>query len=183
MEVRLVVYNEATEMSCKQSCFFRLKTKALADVIIYHLTPPPYSCNLRLDYSCKEVLSIKDHVVYKISDAEWLVMKVIWQESPLTASSVIERLQPQTDWSPKTIQTLISRLVKKRALGANKDAGLNEYYPLVSKEECMHEETKSFLQKVYDGSLHGLIANFVNSESLSPQEIQELKRLLNEKMK
>lgn len=110
-------------------------------------------------------------------------MKVIWQESPLKASSVVEGLKREVDWSPKTIQTLISRLVKKGALGVNKDANLYEYYPLVSQEECMQEETKTFLQKVYNGSLHGLIANFVKTESLSTKEIEELKRLLNEKMK
>ena len=101
----------------------------------------------------------------------------------MTASSVIERLKLETDWNPKTIQTLISRLVKKGALGVIKGAGLNEYYPLVSKEECMREETKTFLQKVYDGSLHSLVANFVNNESLSPKEIKKLKSLLDEKLK
>ena len=123
------------------------------------------------------------NINFKISDAEWLVMKVIWQESPLTASSVIEHLKNETDWSPKTVQTLIGRLVKKGALGVKKDTNLNEYYPLVSKEECMREETKTFLQKVYGGSLKVLIANFVNNEALSPKEIEELKSLLNEKMK
>lgn len=123
------------------------------------------------------------NINFKISDAEWLVMKVIWQESPLTASSVIEHLKNETDWSPKTVQTLIGRLVKKGALGVKKDTNLNEYYPLVSKEECMREETKTFLQKVYGGSLKVLIANFVNNEVLSPKEIEELKSLLNEKMK
>lgn len=119
----------------------------------------------------------------KISDAEWLIMKVIWRESPLTASSVIKHLKQETDWSPKTVQTLIGRLVKKGALGIKKDTTLNEYYPLVSKEDCMREETKTFLQKVYDGSLKVLIANFVNNEALSSKEIEELKSILNEKMK
>lgn len=119
----------------------------------------------------------------RISDAEWLVMNVLWQESPLTASLVIEQLRPKTDWSPKTIQTLITRLVKKGALGVNKDASLNQYYPLVLQEECMREETKSFLKKVYGGSLHLLLANFVKDENLSPKEIQELRNLLDEKMK
>ena len=122
-------------------------------------------------------------VVCKISDAEGQVMKVLWQESPLTATSVIECLKPETNWSPKTIQTMIGRLVKKVALGVNKDSTLNQYYPLVSQEECMREETKSFLHKVYGGSLHLLLANFVNSENLSPKEIQELRSLLDEKMK
>jgi len=119
----------------------------------------------------------------RISDAEWLVMKVLWQESPLTASLITEHLQPETDWSPKTIQTLIARLVKKGALAVKKDAGLNQYYPLLSKEQCMVDETKTFLQKVYNGSLHGLIANFVKNERFTAKEIEELKRLLDEKLK
>ena len=117
----------------------------------------------------------------KISDAEWLVMRVLWQESPLTASLVIEQLRSNTRWSPKTIQTLITRLVKKRALGVNKVLRLNHYYPLISEEECMREETNSFLQKVYGGSLQLLLANFVKNESLSEKDIQELKNLLDKK--
>ena len=124
-----------------------------------------------------------NNVAYKISDAEWLVIKVLWQESPLTASSVIEHLKLETNWSPKTIQTLIGRLVKKGSLGVNKDASLYQYYPLVSQEECMSKETKSFLQKVYGGSLHLLLANFVKNEHLSPKEITELKSLLDKRMK
>lgn len=119
----------------------------------------------------------------RISDAEWLIMKVLWQESPLTASLVIEGLKPNTNWSPKTIQTLIARLVKKGALGVNKESSLNQYYPLVLQEECMREETNSLLQKVYGGSLHLLLANFVKNENLSQKEIQELRNLLDEKMK
>ncbi|AET66209.1 putative transcriptional regulator [Desulfosporosinus orientis DSM 765] len=120
---------------------------------------------------------------FRISDAEWQVMKVLWEKSPLTASIIVEYLKLETSWSPKTIQTLIARLVKKGALGVNKGVSLNQYYPLVSQEECMREETDSFLKKVYGGSLHLLIANFVKNENLSSKEIQELKNLLDEKMK
>lgn len=122
-------------------------------------------------------------VACKISDAEWLVMKVLWEESPLTTTKIIDRLKTETNWSPKTIHTLIGRLVKKEALGVNKDAPLYQYYPLVSQEDCMREETKSFLHKVYGGSFHLLLANFVNNENLSPQEIEKLRSLLDEKMK
>lgn len=122
-------------------------------------------------------------VACKISDAEWQIMKVLWEESPLTATQVIEYLKPETHWSPKTIHTLIGRLVKKEALGVNKDSNLFQYYPLVSKNACMREETKSFLHKVYDGSLHLLLANFVKNESLSSKDIEELKNLLEERIK
>lgn len=122
------------------------------------------------------------NIANKISDAEWLIMKVVWQSSPLSASAIVELLKPETDWSPKTIQTMISRLVKKGALGVEKDMNLNHYYPLLTQEECMHGETRSFLQKVYDGSIHSLIANFVANETLSAQEIQDLRDLLDEKI-
>lgn len=122
-------------------------------------------------------------ITWKISDAEWLVMKVLWQESPITASAVIEYLKPETEWNPKTIQTLIGRLVKKGVLGVNKNAGLNRYFPLVSQEACMREETKSFLDKVYGGSFHLLMANFVKNENLSSKEIEALRNLLDEKTK
>lgn len=122
-------------------------------------------------------------VTWRISDAEWLVMKVLWQESPLTAGAVIEYLKPETNWNPKTVQTLISRLVKKGVLGVKKDSGLNRYFPLVSQEACMREETKSFLDKVYGGSFHLLLANFVKNESLTPREIEALRNLLDEKTK
>lgn len=117
----------------------------------------------------------------RISDAEWLIMKTLWHESPLTASLVVGYLKPDTDWSPKTIQTLIARLVKKGALGVNKEASLNRYYPLLSQEECMRTETNSFLHKVYGGSLHLLLANFVKDDNLSPKDIQELRNLLDNK--
>lgn len=120
---------------------------------------------------------------YKISDAEWQVMKVLWREFPLAASSIIEQLKPESEWSPKTIQTLIGRLVKKGILGVNKESSTYRYYPLVSQEECMREETKSFLKKVYDGSFHMLLANFVKDENLSPEEIHKLKKLLDETIK
>jgi Predicted transcriptional regulator len=123
------------------------------------------------------------NVACKISNAEWQVMKVFWEESPLTAPSVIKHLKPETNWSPKTIQTLIGRLVTKGALGLNKDAAMYQYYPLISQEECMREETKSFLQKVYGGSFHLMLANFVKNENLSAKEIEELRNMLDKRMK
>ncbi|MCT4563916.1 MAG: BlaI/MecI/CopY family transcriptional regulator [Maledivibacter sp.] len=115
----------------------------------------------------------------RISDSEWQVMKVLWKKSPLTAAEIIDKLQPETKWNRKTIHTLISRLVKKQVLGIQKQNPYI-YYPLIEEKLCMKEETKSFLEKVYDGSLQLLMANFLRNEKLSKQEIQSLKKLLDE---
>lgn len=117
----------------------------------------------------------------KISDAEWIVMKVLWEEAPLTAAKIVESVSSTKDWSPKTIHSLISRLVKKGFLGVNKEMPLYEYYPLVDKRDSILDETRSFIQKVYDGSIHLMLANFIKEEKMSEEEIEELERLLNKK--
>ena len=115
----------------------------------------------------------------RISDAEWQVMKVLWQKSPLTAAEIIEKIIPETKWSRKTVHTLIRRLVQKKVLGVKK-YNPYMYFPLLEEKLCMKEETKTFLEKVYNGSLQLLMANFLKNEKLSKQEIKVLKELLDE---
>lgn len=117
----------------------------------------------------------------KISDSEWEVMEVLWKKSPLTSSEIIEILKQYISWNPKTIHTLISRLVKKDAIEVKKDAPFYLYYPKVSQEECRKIETRSFIKKVYNGSIHLLISNFIKNEKLSDEEIKELKQILDKK--
>ncbi|AEE95873.1 BlaI/MecI/CopY family transcriptional regulator [Mahella australiensis] len=116
-----------------------------------------------------------------ISDAEWRIMKVLWRKSPLTSTEIIDSLRGDTEWSPKTIHTLIGRLVKKKAIGVKRESPLNKYFPLVTQKECRMVETKSFVQKVYDGSLQLLVKSFIKDENLSAEEIAELRRILDEK--
>lgn len=117
----------------------------------------------------------------QISDAEWVVMKVLWNESPLGSSDVINELKETTDWKPKTIKTLLSRLVIKNALSYEVGSRGYLYYPLVPENECAKEEAKSFLGRVYNGSLNLLVKNFIENKELSTEEIDELKKLLEDK--
>ena len=117
----------------------------------------------------------------QISDAEWQVMKVLWNESPLGSSDVVNELKGTTDWKPKTIKTLLSRLVIKNALAYEVGSRGYLYYPLVPESECAKEETRSFLGRVYNGSLNLLVKNFIENKELSAEEIEELKKLLEDK--
>jgi len=117
----------------------------------------------------------------QISDAEWVVMKVLWNKSPLGSSDVINELKETTDWKPKTIKTLLSRLVIKNALSYEVGSRGYLYYPLVPENECAKEEAKSFLDRVYNGSLNLLVKNFIENKELSAEEIEELKKLLEDK--
>jgi BlaI family penicillinase repressor len=117
----------------------------------------------------------------RISEAEWEVMKVLWVKSPSTASQIIESLADTTDWKPKTVKTLISRLVKKDAIGFKQDNRIYYYYPLVDENECLRAEGHSFLNRVYGGALKPMLINFLREEKLSIEEIEELKHILDER--
>lgn len=117
-------------------------------------------------------------VVENISDAEWQVARVLWEHSPLTAAEIIERLKDSTEWNPKTIHTLIGRLSKKRIIMAIKDVTPYTYIPLVTESECEIEKTRSFVDRIYNGSFSLMVSHFIKNEKLSPEEIQELKSIL-----
>ncbi len=119
----------------------------------------------------------------KISNAEWLVMKVLWNESPQTTTPIIEALSQETHWKSKTIHTLIARLVKKGALGVDKNSGRHTFYPLITRDVCIQEETGFFVQKIYEGSIYHFVANFIHDEKISVKEMEDLKRLLDDKLK
>ena len=117
----------------------------------------------------------------KISESEWLVMKVIWDENPTTSNRVVEVLSEITPWNPKTIKTLLSRLVKKGAVGHENEGRSYLYYPLIEEEVLVKAESQSFLKRVFRGALKPMIATMVESEDLSEEDIEELKSLLNNK--
>jgi len=110
----------------------------------------------------------------RISEAEWQVMRVLWAKAPRTANEVVDALAPTTTWKPKTIKTLINRLLKKKALGFNKKGRAYDYYPLVDEVECIKAENHSFLRRVYGGALMPMLANLLEDAELTPDEIEEL---------
>jgi BlaI family penicillinase repressor len=118
-----------------------------------------------------------------ISEAEWEVMKICWSKSSITAQEVVDALAVKHEWHPKTVKTLLNRLVKKSALGYKKAGRAYLYTPLVAEKDCVTAESKSFLDRVFGGSLQPMLAHFVESRKLSPKEIAELKSLLKQQEK
>jgi BlaI family penicillinase repressor len=120
---------------------------------------------------------IKMNNANKITDAEWKVMEIVWENGQLKASKIIEELSSKTSWNDKTIRTLIRRLVEKNILGVKK-VRVNEFYALASKEECVKEVTQTFIKKIYKGSVGLLISNFVKEDKLTNEDINMLKQIL-----
>ncbi|GGN60202.1 MULTISPECIES: penicillinase repressor BlaI [Oceanobacillus] len=118
-----------------------------------------------------------------ISEAEWEVMNVLWEKAPQTANEVISSLQEKTDWKPKTVRTLLDRLAQKEVVGINKNQKIYTFYPKYSQEECQRAEAKSFIKRIYGGTVKSMLVQFMEEESLSEEDIKELRTILNKNQK
>jgi BlaI family transcriptional regulator, penicillinase repressor len=119
----------------------------------------------------------------KISDAEWVVMRALWSGGAMTTNQVVDALDASTHWKPKTIHTLLSRLVRKGALTFERKGREYLFTPRVSAAECERDAAQSFLGRFFDGELAPFLARCVEHEKLKPSEIEELKRILEGKTK
>ncbi len=116
-----------------------------------------------------------------ITDAEWEVMTVLWDAAPRTASDVIGALQAQTDWHPRTVKTLLARLVRKGVLRYREDGNRYVYSPAIPRHRYVREESESFVERVFGGRRAPALMHFARSTRLTAEEIEELRRLLDEK--
>lgn len=111
----------------------------------------------------------------KISDSELEIMSVLWEAGkPLPIADIRKAVQARKGWEPTTIKTLVQRLYQKGIIGQEKRENFY-YYPLVGEREYNDWATGNLIRKVYRGSAKELVAALVHSESLSAEDIEELR--------
>ncbi len=116
-----------------------------------------------------------------ISDAEWQVMNVVWDGQPLTAQEVIGKLECQADWAPATVKTMLHRLVKKNVLAYEAQGNRYVYRARARRPDCVKQASRSFLERVFGGKSAPLLAHFLRSSKLAPDDIAQLRQILDEK--
>lgn len=116
----------------------------------------------------------------KITEAEWTVMRVFWQLGEAALGDVVRALEDQLDWKPRTVQSLMRRLVEKGALIAESQGRDFRYRPAFTQDECQLDEGRSFLQRVFEGRLTPFVAAMVEKQEVSKDELRELRALLDE---
>ena len=117
----------------------------------------------------------------KISNSEWQIMRIIWINYEISSTNIIQQLKDKSEWKPATVKTLINRLLNKNAIGFNKLGNEYLYFPLVSEDECIKSESDSFINRVFNGSIKSMLLTFAQSEEMSEIDINELKKILNQK--
>jgi BlaI family transcriptional regulator, penicillinase repressor len=113
-----------------------------------------------------------------ISDAESVVMEVLWRQSPLAAEEIVAALASERDWQESTVKTLINRLLKKRALTAEVDGRRYLYSPNLTREVWLRSQSTSLLDRLFDGRVAPLVAHFSEHRKLTRDDIAELKRIV-----
>lgn len=116
----------------------------------------------------------------QISEAEFEVMKIVWKYAPISTNEITEKLVKTSSWSPKTIQTLIKRLVTKGVLTYEKQSRVFVYTPTVKENEYINQESNSFLNRYYDGDITAMVSAYVENDRLSEAELDTLRALLSQ---
>ena len=116
----------------------------------------------------------------QISEAESVVMDVLWARSPLGADEVVQALAGRQDWQDATIKTLLNRLLNKGAIRAEKDGRRYLYSPMVKREDWVLAESRGLLERLFDGRVAPLVAHFSAHRKLSKKDVAELRKLLEE---
>jgi predicted transcriptional regulator len=116
----------------------------------------------------------------QISEAESLVMDVLWRRHPLSAEEVVAALADSQQWQEATIKTLLNRLLNKGALRADKDGRRYLYAPVLKREDWVMGESRSLLDRLFGGRVAPLVAHFSEQRKLSRKDIADLRKLLDE---
>jgi predicted transcriptional regulator len=117
-------------------------------------------------------------VAERISEAEHAVMEVLWEESPLTAQEVAERIPPDREWSANTVKTLLGRLLAKNAIAHEEDGRRYRYRPLIARDGYVVGESRRLMDRLFGGRLAPLVAHLAERDELSPEDIAEIEALL-----
>jgi len=113
-----------------------------------------------------------------ISEAESVVMGVLWQRSPIATEDVMAALEPNGKWQETTVKTLLNRLLKKGAVSARKDGRRYLYSPVLKRKDWISQESAGFLNRLFDGRIAPLVAHFSQQRKLSKKDLADLKLLI-----
>ena len=120
-----------------------------------------------------------------ISGAEWCIMQVLWEcGNSMTSAEIVEKINDESKRSPRTIKTLLQRLVSKGFVDFTidtDDSRIYHYTPKIGEDECIARENQDFLSLYYKGNVGGMLARFIGDSDLTSEQIKELSTLLDAK--
>ena len=119
--------------------------------------------------------------IKRLPDGEFTILKVIWHlPNPTTSAQIMEKLGEDNHWKPQTLLTVLARLTEKGFLESVRKGRERQYTAIISEDEYLEVETSDFLKRYSGHSMGGLVKTLFSSNSLSDNELDELRSLLDQ---
>lgn len=118
--------------------------------------------------------------MYRLTEAEWSVLEVLWKRKQFSLGEVVEALRPVMAWSRNTVYTYLTRMENKGLVLIDRTNEPHCYAAAVSREVCARQERSALLNKVYGGAVGDLLTAFLKESSVTPQERDRLRKLLDD---
>ena len=109
-----------------------------------------------------------------LSNGEWVLMKALWESAPMTITQLTAAMKDVTGWSKHTIISMLSRLETKGVVRYESNGRAKLFFPVLRQEDAIRQETRNFLEKVFDGRLGVMLNTMMNSRQLTPEDLKEL---------
>ena len=116
----------------------------------------------------------------KLTASEWNVLSCLWEESPRTVMQIVGELERTVGWHRSTTITTLHRMEDKGLIRCEQAGRGRAYTPLVDREQAAVAETRSFLDRVYQGSVGMMMSAMAQRQELSGDEIAELRAILDQ---
>ena len=117
-------------------------------------------------------------MVTQISGAESQIMEALWRKTPLTAEQIMAKVGDANGWAPGTVRTLITRLLKKKAIAGAREGDAYYYRPLIARSAWVQAESQGLLDRLFKGEVAPLVAHFADNRQLSAKDLKQLKALI-----
>ena len=114
----------------------------------------------------------------RLSEAEWKVMTLLWQDAPQTMMQLTKHFKDTTGWSKHTVMTFLRRMEEKKAIYHVEGTRAKLYYPEIERDEAVMQETEEFLEKVFDGRMGLMLNTMVEKKAVSKEEIAQMYEIL-----
>ncbi len=132
--------------------------------------------SIQADAEMENIVKQEIHV----TNSEWYLMNCLWEESPRTLMQLVPLLKERVGWSKSTCATMVRRMAEKGLIGYDAQGKTKYFYAKVEKEDVVVQETRDFLQRIYDGSVGMMMSALLRQNDLSGEDIQELQEILEE---
>ena len=114
----------------------------------------------------------------EITEAEWSILKVVWEHQPCAAGTVQEALTQELGWAYSTVKTTMDRMVGKGLLKIKKIRNLQLFSARINRKQAAGWEFRRMLRRAFDGALGPLMQHLVENEKLTSEDLEQLRRVV-----